>query len=318
MKKIVTIGGGTGTFVVLSGLKRRTGVDLSAIVSVADDGGSTGRLRDAYGYLPPGDVRQALVALSEEDTMLRKLFSHRFGKGELAGHNLGNLFLTALTDVTGSDARAIHEASVILNIHGRVIPVSEKPAVLCAEYHDGTCILGESAIEACREERGPIHRLYLHEPCSVSEDAVTALQSADLVVLGPGDLYTSTLANIVTEGMRDALKRAPGALVVVMNLFTTPESSARTMREYLDAMHAYTGRAPDYIVVNTDLPHTDALEHYRTKGQYPLIDDLGTDARVKRAPLISGTVHAQHTNDVVDRSLVRHDTERLADVLMSL
>ncbi|MBX9765355.1 YvcK family protein, partial [Patescibacteria group bacterium] len=150
-RKIVTIGGGTGTFVVLSGLKHVPNLRLTAIVSVLDDGGSTGRLRDAYGFLPPGDARQALVALADDDELIRKLFSYRFTKGDVAGHNLGNLLLTGLSDILGSGADAIAAASKTLRIKGTVLPVSVSPATLVAELEDGSILVGEHSID----ERNP-------------------------------------------------------------------------------------------------------------------------------------------------------------------
>lgn len=318
MKKIVTIGGGTGTFAVLSGLKKYPDADLSAVVSVSDDGGSTGRLRDAYGHLPQGDVRQALVALSEDQTLLRQLFSHRFGKGDIAGHNFGNLFLTALTEMLGSGGKALEEAGKLLRIRGRVIPVSDSPGILCAEYLDGSRVEGESNIGEAREERGPISRLYLKETCVASQAAVDAIYSADRIVLGPGDIYTSTLANFVTEGLSHAVRVSKGRLIYVMPLFSTPESGVMTMSDYLTIVTKYTSRAPDVVVVNSGHLPKEALDHYLAKGQYPIFDDVPLAFHVVRSDLVSREVFPAQGSDPVDRSLVRHDPNRLADVLMTL
>jgi len=318
MKKITTVGGGTGTFVVLSGLKKKPDVHLSAIVSVADDGGSTGRLRDAYGYLPPGDLRQALIALSEDETLLRKLFSHRFSKGELAGHNFGNLYLVALTEMLGSDMHALEEAARHLRVKGRVIPVSESPAVLCAEYGDATCVVGQYAIQVLREERGPIKRLYLENTCHASDSACQALAESDVVVLGPGDIYTSTLANFVTHGLSDALRTSSARLVYVMNLFSTTESGGMTMQDYVAAVTQYVGRAPDTVLVNTTPPPENVVASYRERGQQLIVDDLGDAAHVVRTELLSDIVFGAHAHDAVNRSLIRHDGDKLADAIMSL
>lgn len=316
MKKITTVGGGTGTFVVLSGLKKKPDVHLSAIVSVADDGGSTGRLRDAYGYLPPGDLRQALVALSEDETMLRKLFMHRFSKGDLAGHNFGNLYLVALTELLGSDVHAIEEAARLLRIRGRVIPVSESPAVLCAEY-DGRCVEGQSVIQN-NPEQGRVTRLYLKNVCHASSAACAALQESDIVVLGPGDIYTSTLANFVTNGLSQSLAQSPARFVYVMNLFSTPESGSMTMRDYLHAVEQYVGRKPDVVIVNSTEPMKETVDHYAARGQYMLVDDLGDDPRVVRTDVLSHLIIDKHQKDVIQRSLIRHDADKLADAIMSL
>ena len=316
MKKIVTIGGGTGTFVVLSGLRDQP-VELSAIVSVADDGGSTGRLRDAYGHLPPGDVRQALVALSEQGTMLRRLFTHRFEKGDIAGHNFGNLYITALSEILGSDTEALAEAAAMLKVKGQVIPVSQTPAVLCAEYTDGSTLVGQGAIGAQREERGVIKRLYLQTPCVASKEAIEAILEADIVVMGPGDIYTSTLANFVTSGLSDALMGAKAKVVYVMNLFSTPESGAMTMHDYVEAVTQYTKRTPDVLLVNSTIPSKDAIAHYAAKGQQLIVDDLHGE-HVIRGDFLSTEIIEKLTVDAIDRSLVRHDGDKLARAIMTL
>jgi uncharacterized cofD-like protein len=316
MRKITTVGGGTGTFVVLSGLKKKPDVELSAIVSVADDGGSTGRLRDAYGYLPAGDLRQALVALSEDETMLRKLFMHRFSKGELSGHNFGNLYLVALTEMLGSDIHAIEEAARILRIKGKVIPVSESPAVLCAEY-DGRCVEGQTVIQN-NPEQGRVTRLYLKNVCDASSAACAALQESNMVILGPGDIYTSTLANFVTNGLSESLAQSPARFVYVMNLFSTPESGSMTMRDYVTAVEQYVGRSPDVVIVNSAEPLPEAVEHYAARGQFLVADDLGDDARVLRTDVLSNLIIDKHQLDVIQRSLIRHDADKLAEVILSL
>lgn len=315
MKKITTVGGGTGTYVVLSGLKKKP-VELSAIVSVADDGGSTGRLRDAYGYLPQGDLRQALVALSEDESILRQLFTHRFSKGELAGHNFGNMFLVALTEILGTDTHALEEAAKLLRVKGRVIPVSDSPAVLCADLN-GVCVEGQTAIQN-NPDRGAISRLYLKHTCRASDEACAAIQGAHMVVLGPGDLYTSTLANFVTEGLSGALRDSPATFVYVTNLFSTPESGRMTAQDYVRTVTDYVGRRPDKIVVNTRAPSPETVSEYAGRGQHLIIDDLGDDSRVVRADILSDMLVAQHERDTVIRSLVRHDPDRLADLLVTL
>lgn len=318
MRKIVTIGGGTGTFVVLSGLKKKPDVELSAIVSVYDSGGSTGRLRDAYGHLPPGDVRQALIALSEDESVLRSLFIHRFGKGDVAGHSFGNLFLTALSEILGSETQAYEEAARLLRIRGRVIPVSHTPGILCAEFADGFCAEGEHMISALRESKGAIARLYLKSPCTASRDAIDAIEAADLVVLGPGDIFTSTLANFVTDGLPAALTRSRAHFVYVMNLFSSPESGGMTMKNYIETVTHYVGRPPDTVLINTSTPTQEVVAHYVRKGQHRIVDDLDSSIHTVRADLLSDREVELHAHDSVDRSLIRHDGDKLADVLMSL
>src|SRR3989344_9687274 len=182
-KNIVTIGGGTGTFVVLSGLQRLPNVALTALVSVLDDGGSTGRLRDAYGFLPVGDARQALIALAKNGSasVIRKLFEYRFSKGDIAGHNFGNLFLTALTDILGSDAAAIEAASQILRVKGSVLTISTEPATLVATLESGETVIGEHVIDTRTAGRSPVVALKTTEPVSISSEAQQAILGADLI-----------------------------------------------------------------------------------------------------------------------------------------
>lgn len=318
MKKITTVGGGTGTFVVLSGLKKTPEVDLTAIVSVADNGGSTGRLRDAYGYLPAGDLRQALVALAEDESTLRRLFSHRFGKGDVAGHNFGNLYLVALSEMFGSEAQALEEAGRLLNIRGRVIPVSDTSATLCAEYHDGSVVEGQHTIREHVSDAGRITRLFLKDACVASAAAQEALRSADLVILGPGDIYTSILANFVTNGLSEALKESSARVVCVMNLFTTPESGRMTMRDYAEVLTEHIGRRPDVFLVNSAPLPEEAIKNYALVDQYPVVDDLGSEDTVVRADLLSYILLDKHENDVINRSMVRHDSDKLAHAIMAL
>lgn len=321
MKHIVTIGGGTGTFVVLSGLKKVPDVELSAIVSVADDGGATGRLRDAYGFLPLGDARQALIALAEngESSLIRELFGYRFQKGDIAGHNFGNLFLTALTDMLGSDAAAIEAASAILRIRGHVIPVSAKPATLVAHLEDGTTIVGEHLIDAPTVGRSPISALEAKEPVPVNGDACQAVTNASLVILGPGDLYASTLANFTVTGLAECVRESTGKLVYVVNLVTKGgQTQGFTARRYVDEVTRYVGRRPDVVLVNTGAIPEEARRRYEAEGEYPVVDDLYDDPSVVRGDFVSANIIEKTASDVSARSLIRHDSDKLAQALIAL
>jgi|CXWL01.1.fsa_nt_gi uncharacterized cofD-like protein len=317
--KIVTVGGGTGTFVVLSGLRRFNDVDLAAIVSSADDGGSTGRLRDAFGILPPGDARQALVALAEEDTMLRTLFAYRFSKGDIAGHNFGNLFITALSQLLGSDSAALEEASRILRIKGRVLSVSDHPSQLLATLEDGTTIEGEHAIDDCAPGRSRIKTLALTEKKIISEAASETIRTADMIVLGPGDLYTSTIAALLHEGAQEAIRASIGKLVYILNLFTkTGQTEDYSAMMHVAEVERYAGRKIDAILVSTNSFPVETISRYAKEGEYEIVDDLGTDSRVHRLSLASLAIVPPVPEDPVPRSLVRHDAAKLADALMSL
>jgi uncharacterized cofD-like protein len=316
MKNVVTIGGGTGTFVVLSGLKRLPNINASAIVTTADDGGSTGRLRDAYGYLPVGDARQALVALAEDDTMLRELFAYRFQKGDVKGHNLGNLFLTALTDLLGSEGAAIREASRILRVAGSVIPAADHAATLIATLTDGSVIRGEHAIDLRDLTRTPIRRLSLEKKLPMSKAAHDAIRKADVIILGPGDLYASTAAALLVSGMKPAIMRSKAKLIYFVNLFTKAgQTHGLSAGGHVKEIARYAGRIPDLIFMHQGTFPPSVLSHYKKEGECPLTDDLGKAKTVKRMNLASVRTVPPLTGDPVPRSLVRHDSVKIAKAL---
>lgn len=320
MTHIVTIGGGTGTFVVLSGLRRLPGVKLSAIVTMADDGGSTGHLRDAYGFLPAGDARQALVALAEDGNVLRDLFAYRFEKSDVAGHSLGNLFLTALTDLLGSDAAALEEASRILRICGTVIPATEVPTRLVAMLEDGTVVRNERDIDARIAGRARIASLALETPVPVSLPAEKAVADADVIVLGPGDLYTSSVSALLPDGMKEAVAASKARLVYVTNLFTKlGQTEDYTVGDHVREIAKYAGREPDVILADQGGLAPEMLEKYAEEGEYPPIDDLSSsDPKVKRLPLASSYTAPAVPGDPLPRSLIRHDPAKVAAALHEL
>jgi uncharacterized cofD-like protein len=321
-KNIVTIGGGTGTFVVLSGLKHIPNVSLSAIVSVLDDGGSTGRLRDAYGFLPPGDARQALIALAEDGnkaSLMRDLFSYRFSKGDIAGHNFGNLFITALSDITGSEARALEEASRILRVHGKVIPVSETPGTLVARLLNGETVVGEHAIDTRTPGRSPIVELSTKEKVEACDEAIQAILAADAVILGPGDLYASTLANFAVGGLSDAVKKSKAKLVYIVNLFTKAgETDGYTARKHVEEVTRYAGRKPDAVLIHSGEFAKDVLSLYEKEHEFPVEDDLGDDTSVSRSSFADVSVAKMTEGDAVPRSLIRHNSEKLRDAIREI
>ena len=313
MKNVVTMGGGTGTFVVLSGLRRIPDISLSAIVTMADDGGSTGRLRDAYGFLPPGDARQALVALAEDGNELRDLFAYRFEKGDVSGHSLGNLFITALTDMLGSNVAALEEASRILRICGRVIPATEHPATLLAYLSDGTQVVGQNQMSQARENGARVRELRFTQPLALTPSAAEALVEADLVVLGPGCLYSSTIATLLPEGVQDSVRESRARFIYVSNLFTKAgESDGYTAREHVTEVERYLGRRVDTIFVHEGGFSEEVVSWYAKEQEHPILDDLGDDVRVVRTALASVAVVPPLPGDPMRRSLMRHDSHLLA------
>jgi uncharacterized cofD-like protein len=320
-KHVVTIGGGTGTFVVLSGLKHIPNIYLRAIVSVADDGGSTGRLRDSYGFLPLGDARQALIALADDDraSLMRSLFGYRFPKGDINGHNFGNLFLTALTDILGSDAAAIEAASGILRVRGKVVPVSEKPATLVAHLENGETVVSEHLIDERTSGRSPIISLETKDVVLLSNDAEEAVAEADMIVLGPGDLYASTLANFAVSGLKEAVAEGPGKLIYIVNLFTKAgQTDGYSASRHVAEITRYAGRKPDAIIVHEGGFPDDILERYALESEFPVVDDLPQDASIIRGHFADVVVAKKVAGDLLPRSLIRHDSRKIAEALETL
>lgn len=327
-KNIVVMGGGTGTHTVLRGLKRYTDkLDISAVVSMADSGGSTGRLRDEFGYLPVGDVRMALLALARGDAkqeeLLRELFTYRFENGNgLSGHNVGNLLLVALTDIVGSEAKAVEAASEILHTAGTVLPVTTDNVHLVAEYEDGTKVQGEHLIDEPPKELAnqKITSFYTTPAGRLYERTDTALREADMIVLGPGDLFSSLLANCVIGGVPEALCASEAKLVFIMSLMEQPgQTRGRSMSEITDLVCQYAGRCPDVVCINDAPLPEDVLERYGEEGNKPIADDTSAlPMLVKRADLLASEIINQSDADTVKRSLIRHDSDKLAAMLLSL
>ena len=303
MENIVVMGGGTGTFTVLTALKKYP-IHLTAIVSMADDGGSTGILRDQYGVLPPGDVRRALVALSDSSETMRELFNYRFGSGGLQGHSFGNLFLTALEKVTGNFASALQEASNILNINGEVAPVTLDNVRLCARLADGKIVRGETNIDIPRApHRSPIEEIWLEPEARMNPSLKRILKSADLIILGPGDLYTSIIPNLLVPGVKDEIAKSKAKKVFLCNLMTKRgETDGFTGEDFLKTIEQYLGKnVLDAAIFNNKKPPERLLRKYHREGadfveppappktkrgpKYILEDLIDTDKFVRHGPL---------------------------------
>ncbi|GIW69811.1 MAG: hypothetical protein KatS3mg101_0558 [Patescibacteria group bacterium] len=321
---VVVVGGGTGTFVALSGLKEYP-VELSAVVTMMDSGGSTGRLRDQLGVLPPGDVRQALVALSQSQEIWRKLFTYRFDAGDLQGHNFGNIFISALEKITGSNQEAIDLAAQILQTSGSVYPVTFTKATLCARYADGSVIEGEHSIESVQRNHPALTEVYLSSPALMNLDAKKALERADFIVLGPGDLYTSIIPNLLVEGMKEVFKFTKAKIVYVSNLMThLGQTDGFPVSKHVDEVIKYLGgNYVNYILLNTERPPQDLLDHYYTiDGTVWVEDDLPEEryrgAKIIREKLLSHDKVIFSSSDKVKRSMIRHSPQKLAAALFNV
>jgi uncharacterized cofD-like protein len=333
--KVVAIGGGTGLSTLLRGFKRYTVAppgslspcednalpclirDLSAIVTVTDDGGSSGRLREDLNMLPPGDVRNCLVALSEDEALLSRLFQHRFSHGELDGHSFGNLFLAALTEISGDFAQAVQTSSQILATRGRIYPSTTANARLSAKMLDGSLVHGETNITASRQT---IAELILSpQDASPLPETLEAIAAADLITLGPGSLYTSLITNLLVRGIPEAIAASSATRVYVCNLMTQAnESLGLTASQHIEKIlrhcgdHAHPGghRIFDYALINTAPIRPATLAQYAREGQAPILADLDRIRSLGVEPITGNFVH--------EGDVLRHSYDLVAEIVLRL
>lgn len=323
MKKVVTIGGGTGSFMLLSGLKEYP-IELSAIVSMADDGGSTGQLRDELGVLPPGDVRQCLVALSDSSAKLRELMSYRFTDGSLEGHSFGNLLLSALEKIEGGFLAGVKEAADILNVRGEVVPVTGDDTDLFVTLADGTELMGEHELNTSdKVGSAGIERVYLSPAATANPRAVQKILEADMVIIGPGNHYCSIIPNLLVAGIPEALRETKALVVYNVNLVNKKgHSDGFTVERYVDEIHSFLGaNRIDYVTFNNEPPEAELVEHYKKEGELVQFDGKTERSyKVIRADLLSQRKVEKQSGDTlqVRRSYIRHDNEKLAKVLMMI
>ncbi len=302
--KVVVIGGGTGLSVMLRGLKEQP-LDLTAIVTVADDGGSSGRLREEMQIPPPGDVRNVIQALADAEPMLTKMLQYRFANGTgLEGHSLGNLILAAITDISGDFVTGVRELSKVLAVRGRVLPAAAKATVLSAELVDGTIITGESQIPLATKR---IERVFLDPPdIAALPEAVEAIHEADAIVIGPGSLYTSILPNLMVPNIRGALLQSQAVKIYVSNVMTQPgETDYYSVCDHLDAIEQHVGsRLFDRVIVNDGNIPTSVLSAYAEKGANPVVMD--NERLLSKGYRVVADCLVKH------EKYLRHDTERLS------
>lgn len=310
--RVVAVGGGTGLSVLLHGLKERTS-NITAIVTVADDGGSSGRLRDQFGVLPPGDIRNCLVALADAEPLMQELFQFRFKEGasDLSGHSFGNLFILAMSKITGDFEKAVRESSRILNIRGRVVPSTISEVTLAAHHADGRVTAGETKISSCDS---PIDRIYLKpESVPATDDAIQAIRAADVIVLGPGSLYTSVLPNLLIENLLEEVVASKVPRIYVCNIMTQPRETSHLKTDFDHVEALVRNTQPEvltHVIVNNGRVPQALTEKYLREGAVPIrseadkIRDLGY--KVIEADLVRGV------------DMVRHNARRLAKTITEI
>ena len=316
-ERIACIGGGTGLFHMLAGLRKLPNVHLSSIVNMSDDGGSSGRLKASFGVLPPGDVRMSLVALSNAPEIMNKLIQYRFSKGGcIRGHSMGNLLLTALSDIKGSLAEAVRSSSEILNIRGVVLPIISTKTTLCARFENGKIIRGESNIDLCKGRRPHLHIQDIwHDPkaqCNV--EALSAIIHSDIIIIGPGDLFTSVITNLLVRDIQEAICKAKAKKIYVCNLMTKPgESYGYSVDDHVREIIKYMGAdCLDYIIISNTLFSQAALHKYARKRQFPVKLDVARQInRLTKAKIIVADV--SHQTD-----LLRHGSDKMAHAILSI
>lgn len=322
--KIVTIGGGTGQFTVLSGLKKFY-QDLTAIVNMVDDGGSTGVLRDELGVLPPGDVRQCLVALSRSSRLMRDLFNYRFERGCFVGHNFGNLFLTALEKTSGSFEKAVEEVSDILAISGRVIPVTTDNTRLCLKLKNGRVIRGQNKIDnSFFEKHRNFIKLFLNPSAHITPGAEKAILKSDILIIGPGSFYTSIIPNLLVKGMPQAIKKSKALKIYICNLVNKPgQTDNFRVKDHVSIVENFIGKPVfNYVIFNNRRPSQNVLSRYEEEGEnlvwFKDSDFHDKHYKIVSSDLISRKEPKKNPIDKLKRNLIRHNSEKLAKIITEI
>jgi uncharacterized cofD-like protein len=320
---ILVIGGGTGSKVVLEGLKSYKELKLKVIVAMMDDGGSNAVVRDEFGLLPLSDVRKSILALADTQSheVLRELFTYRFHDSEsMEGHTLGNLLMIAMTDIMGSEIGAIEMFKNMFSVRGDIIPVTLDDVRLVAEYEDGSRVVGEHYIDEPKVHKD-INNFYLDSSAKALDSALNAIKGADFIVLGPGDLYTTLLPNLLVEGVQEELKKTKAKVIYVSNLMSKiGQTRNKSQKEIVEIVEGYLGRKVDYVLLNKGQLPKDAYKRYLQDGEHVLQDDLhdGYGRTVIRRDLIGSDPVEKQKGDKLKRSLIRHDSQKLRKELYSI
>lgn len=318
MKKITIIGGGTGSYTLLKGL-RDYHVDLSAIITTADSGGSSGQLRDEFGVLPPSDLRRCLIALSEKrNDIWRKIFEYRFN-GVRENNNLGNLIITALTKIVGSLPVAIDAVSELLEVKGKIIPITLDDVNLCAMLEDGQVISGETNIDIPKHDPNlKIKEVFLQPKAFAYKEAIQTIFESQLIIIGPGDLYTSIIPNLLVEGIASALKETSARIFYVTNVMTKQgETNNFSAQDFVKEIQKYSNNSLDGVICNNKKPDIELAEVYAQENSFFVEPDIiGQSNQVIKADLIEENPEVQEAGK--RRPLIRHSAHKLAKIVMEL
>ncbi len=321
-RKLVLIGGGTGSFTLLRKLKDYP-FDITAVVNMSDDGGSTGVLRDELGVLPPGDIRQCLVALADESSVLRDLFNYRFEEGGLKGHSFGNLFLSALEKTSKDFGEAVAKASKILSIKGKVLPVTLNDSHLVLTSSDGVKISGEFAVSQTSWKKGNLPNLDLEPKSHINPKAQKAINEADLIVIAPGHLYGSLAPALLVNGVGKALNKTKAKKIFVCNLVTKPgQTDGFTVENFASEINRFAGyNILDFVIYNSQIPSNNLLKQYAKDGEKPVVCAGNKDLSytIISADLLSSEIYNQNKADtMIERTLIRHDGDKVAQQILKI
>lgn len=315
--RIVVIGGGTGLSVILRGIKRITD-NLTAIVTVADDGGGSGILREDLGMLPPGDIRSCILAMADEEGLMQELLQYRFTEGRLEGQSFGNLFIAALNGVCGNFEDAVAKTNEILRVRGQVLPVTGKDVRLCAVLENGHTVCGESKIQPeVQEQRSPIARVFLTpEKPAANQRALEAIRKADLIMMGPGSLFTSIIPNFLVDGIAEAIREAMGRKVLICNMMTQPgETDHYTVWDHAAKVSGYLGEhIIEYIIANNMVIDCETLKPYNEDGAEQIVPQEEDRRKLRE----SGITLIENNFVEVKKGYIRHDADRIASVVYGL
>ncbi len=320
-KKVTVIGGGTGIYPVITALKHFP-IELSTVVTMSDSGGSTGRIRDEFGFQPVGDLRQSLAALAEDQGQdwIRKILLYRFKQGgSLEGHNLGNLILTALQDMTGDTDEALDITRRIFRLNGQVIPVTKDIVDLKINYVDGSHVVGEHTLDAHIKQPQPIDSVSLVPEASINPRARDAITEADYIIIGPGDYYASLMATLVAKGMPEAIADSEASISYIVNLMTRlTQTHGMTASDHVAGIEEAIATPIDNVVINNGTIPDGIKDRYAASEEYPVKDDMQGDPRVIRSKVIDSTPYQKGYDDDTHRSVLRHSSDKLQAVFADM